>query len=78
MSFGAVPLIAASAIISAEIVPGLNVWMAVANGIEAVVVFLEGAPIEHADHYGRSPTSVLTGRNEPPTTCLLDRVKSGR
>jgi hypothetical protein len=38
MSFGATPLMAASAIVSAEIVAGLNVWMASANGREAALV----------------------------------------
>jgi hypothetical protein len=38
MSFGAVPLIAASAIVSAEIAGGLNVLRAAANGTEAALV----------------------------------------
>src|SRR5580704_2938786 len=38
MSFGSAPLMAASAIVSAEIAAGLNVWMAAANGREAALV----------------------------------------
>ena len=38
MSFGVAPLVATSAIVSAEIVAGMSVWMAAANGREAALV----------------------------------------
>src|SRR5579871_2276899 len=38
MSFGAVPLMGATAIVSAEIVAGMSVWMAAASGREAALV----------------------------------------
>src|SRR5579872_4932880 len=37
-SFGAAPLVAATAIVSAEIVAGMSVWMAAASGREAALV----------------------------------------
>src|SRR5215471_15718087 len=38
MSFGAVPVMAASATVSSDIASGLSVWMAAANGREAALV----------------------------------------